>query len=279
MRFNPPTFILRVKKLNCLLFHLNTNFFMNKIALITGASSGFGKAAAEKFAANGYNIIITGRREHLLLDLQKELTKSYGIEVLPLVFDVRDREASTSNIAQLPKNWQQIDVLLNNAGLALGKDYFDEANLDDWDSMLDTNVKGLLYVSKAVLPFMIARNQGHIINLGSVAAMDVYEKGNVYCASKAAVDTISKAMRTDLLRHRIKVTAIHPGAADTEFSIVRFKGDAATAQKTYEGYQPLTAADVAEVIYYCASLPAHVCVNELVITCTAQANGFYTFKG
>jgi len=252
---------------------------MNKIALITGASSGFGKAAAEKFAANGYNIIITGRREHLLLDLQKELTKSYGIEVLPLVFDVRDREASTSNIAQLPKNWQQIDVLLNNAGLALGKDYFDEANLDDWDSMLDTNVKGLLYVSKAVLPFMIARNQGHIINLGSVAAMDVYEKGNVYCASKAAVDTISKAMRTDLLRHRIKVTAIHPGAADTEFSIVRFKGDAATAQKTYEGYQPLTAADVAEVIYYCASLPAHVCVNELVITCTAQANGFYTFKG
>jgi len=252
---------------------------MNKIALITGASSGFGKAAAEKFAANGYNIIITGRREHLLLDLQKELTESYGIEVLPLVFDVRDREASTNNIAQLPKNWQQIDVLLNNAGLALGKDYFDEANLDDWDTMLDTNVKGLLYVSKAVLPFMIARNQGHIINLGSVAAMDVYEKGNVYCASKAAVDTISKAMRTDLLRHRIKVTAIHPGAADTEFSIVRFKGDAVTAQKTYEGYQPLTATDVAEVIYYCASLPAHVCVNELVITCTAQANGFYTFKG
>jgi 3-hydroxy acid dehydrogenase/malonic semialdehyde reductase len=252
---------------------------MNKIAFITGASSGFGKASAEKFAANGYHLIITGRREGLLLDLQKDLIGKYGIEVLPLVFDVRDREACTSTIADLPKKWQSIDVLLNNAGLALGKDYFEEASLDDWDTMLDTNVKGLLYVSKAVLPFMIARNQGHIINLGSVAAIDVYEKGNVYCASKAAVDTISKAMRTDLLRHRIKVTAIHPGAADTEFSTVRFKGDALAAQKTYDGYQPLVAGDVAEVIYYCASLPAHVCVNELIITCTAQANGFYTFKG
>jgi 3-hydroxy acid dehydrogenase/malonic semialdehyde reductase len=252
---------------------------MNKIAFITGASSGFGKASAEKFAANGYHVIITGRREGLLLALQKDLVSKHGIEVLPLVFDVRDRGAATGIIANIPKKWQSIDVLLNNAGLALGKDYFEEASLDDWDTMLDTNVKGLLYVSKAVLPFMIARNQGHIINLGSVAAIDVYEKGNVYCASKAAVDTISKSMRTDLLRHRIKVTAIHPGAADTEFSTVRFKGDAVTAQKTYEGYQPLSAGDVAEVIYYCASLPAHVCVNELIITCTAQANGFYTFKG
>ncbi len=252
--------------------------FMNKIAFITGASSGFGKAAAEKFASNGYHLIITGRREQLLLAVQKELETKYSIEVLRLVFDVRDRAVATHVISNIPEPWQGIDVLINNAGLALGKDYFEEASLDDWDTMLDTNVKGLLYVSKAVLPFMTERKRGHIINLGSVAAMDVYEKGNVYCASKAAVNTISKAMRTDLLRHSIKVTAIHPGAANTEFATVRFKGDALAAQKTYDGYQPLSAADVADVIYYCTTLPGHVCVNELVLTCTAQANGFYTFK-
>lgn len=252
---------------------------MNKIVFITGASSGFGKAAAEKFAANQYDVIITGRRENLLRDLQQELEQQFGIAVLPLVFDVRDRALVASTIAGIPARWQQIDILVNNAGLALGRDYFEEASLDDWDTMLDTNVKGLLYVSRAVLPFMTARNKGHIINLGSVAAKDVYEKGNVYCASKAAVDSISKAMRTDLLRHRIKVTALHPGAADTEFSLVRFKGDEANAKKVYEGYQPLLAEDVADVIYYCASLPAHVCVNDLVLTCTAQADAFYTFKG
>jgi 3-hydroxy acid dehydrogenase/malonic semialdehyde reductase len=252
---------------------------MNKIVFITGATSGFGKAAAEKFAANQYNLIITGRRENLLLDLQKELANNFGVEVLPLVFDVRDRAAATSIITNMPEKWKQVDVLLNNAGLALGRDYFDEASLDDWDTMLDTNVKGLLYVTKAVVPFMTARNKGHIINLGSVAAKDVYEKGNVYCASKAAVDHISKAMRTDFLRHRIRVTAIHPGAAETEFSLVRFKGDEQTAQKIYDGYKPLSAEDVADVIYYCASLPAHVCVNDLVLTCTAQADAFYTFKG
>lgn len=252
---------------------------MNKLALITGATAGFGKASAQKFAANQYDLIITGRRENLLQNLKKELEQSYGIEVLALVFDVRDRAAATSILSKLPSRWQAIDVLLNNAGLALGKDYFDEASLDDWDTMLDTNVKGLLYVSKMVLPFMTARNKGHIINLGSVAATDIYEKGNVYCASKAAVGTISTSMRVDLLRHRIKVTAIHPGAADTEFSMVRFKGDEQTAKKTYEGYQPLSAEDVADVIFYCASQPEHVCINELVLTCTAQANGFYTFKG
>ncbi|MEP6749254.1 MAG: SDR family NAD(P)-dependent oxidoreductase, partial [Bacteroidota bacterium] len=208
---------------------------MNKIVFITGATSGFGKAAAEKFAANKYDVIITGRRENLLHELKEKLEINFGAEVLSLVFDVRDRLAVTSIISNIPDKWKQIDVLLNSAGLALGRDYFDEADLDDWDTMLDTNVKGLLYVSKAVLPFMTARNQGHIINLGSVAAKDVYEKGNVYCASKAAVDSISKGMRTDLLRHRIKVTAIHPGAADTEFSLVRFKGDEETAKKIYEG--------------------------------------------
>jgi 3-hydroxy acid dehydrogenase / malonic semialdehyde reductase len=252
---------------------------MNKIVFITGATSGFGKAAAEKFAANKYDVIITGRRENLLLALQKELENNFGVEVLPLVFDVRERAATTTIISNIPDRWKQIDVLLNNAGLALGRDYFEEASLDDWDTMLDTNVKGLLYVSRAVLPFMTARNKGHIINLGSVAAKDVYEKGNVYCASKAAVDSISKAMRTDLLRHRIKVTAIHPGAAATEFSLVRFKGDEDSAKKIYDGYQPLSAEDVAGVIYYCASLPPHVCVNDLVLTCTAQADAFYFFKG
>jgi NADP-dependent 3-hydroxy acid dehydrogenase YdfG len=251
---------------------------MNKIVFITGASSGFGKAAAEKFAANKYDLIITGRRENLLSDLKAALENEFGVEVLPLVFDVRDREVVTNVIGNLPDRWKQIDVLVNNAGLALGRDYFDEASLDDWDTMLDTNVKGLLYVSRAVLPFMTARNQGHIINLGSVAAKDIYEKGNVYCASKAAVDAISKSMRTDLLKHRIKVTAIHPGAAETEFSLVRFKGNEDSAKKIYEGYQPLSAADVAGVIYYCATLPPHVCINELIITCTAQADAFYFFK-
>jgi NADP-dependent 3-hydroxy acid dehydrogenase YdfG len=168
--------------------------------------------------------------------------------------------------------------LINNAGLALGRDLFDEANLDDWDTMIDTNLKGLLYVSKAVVPFMLKRKQGHIINLGSVAAKDIYERGNAYCASKAAVDTVSKAMRIDLLPHHIKVTAIHPGAAETEFSLVRFKGDAETAGRIYEGFQPLTAKDVAEVIFYCVSLPQHVCINDLVLTCTQQANGIYFNK-
>lgn len=252
---------------------------MNKIALITGASSGFGKATAEKFAANNYNVIITGRRTDRLEQLKSTLEQQFGIEVLSLVFDVRDRAAVFSGIGSIPEKWQSIDVLVNNAGLALGRDYFDEANVDDWDTMMDTNVKGLMYVSRAVLPFMIKRNQGHIINLGSVAAKDVYEKGNAYCASKHAVDAITQSMRIDLLRHKIKVTAIHPGAAETEFSMVRFKGNAEDAAKIYEGYTPLYGPDIAEVIFYCCSLPNHVCINDLVITCTAQANAFYTFKG
>ena len=252
---------------------------MNKIVFITGATAGFGKATAKKFAANKYDLVITGRRENLLLVLAKELENDFGIEVLPLVFDVRERETVGRIVNGMPGRWKQVDILINNAGLALGRDYFDEASMDDWDTMLDTNIKGLLYVSKAIVPFMTARNAGHIINLGSVAAKDIYEKGNVYCASKAAVDAISKGMRTDLLRHRIKVTAIHPGAAETECSMVRFKGDEATAQKTYDGYTPLSAEDVADVIYYSATLPAHVCINDLVVTCTAQADAFYFFKG
>ncbi len=252
---------------------------MNKIAFITGATSGFGKAAAEKFAANQYNLIINGRREDRLAALKTALEKKYNIQVLSLVFDVRDRKTVFETINAIPDEWKQIDLLLNNAGLALGRDFFDEADLDDWDTMLDTNVKGLLYVSKAVVPFMSKRKKGHIINLGSVAGKDVYEKGNAYCASKFAVDALSKSMRIDLLRHHIKVTAVHPGAADTEFSLVRFKGSKSEADKIYEGYKPLYAEDVADVIYYCTTLPEHVCINDLVLTCTAQANAFYTFKG
>lgn len=247
---------------------------MSKIAFITGATSGFGKACAEKFAANGYDVIINGRREDRLLELRTQLQQQQ-IEVLPLVFDVQDKEAVFAAVNNLPAEWRKIDVLVNNAGLALGRDYFDEADLQDWETMLDTNVKGLLYVSKAVIPLMKENNTGHIINIGSTAGKEVYEKGNVYCASKYAVNAISQAMRMDLLRHGIKVTQVNPGAAETEFSMVRFKGDADTAASVYKGFQPLSAEDVAEVVFYCTTLPPHVCINDLVMTATAQANSFY----
>lgn len=247
---------------------------MAKKVFITGASAGFGQACAEKFAANGYDLIINGRREERLLELKKILENKFNVAVLVSVFDVRNRQQVFESVNNIPADWQQIDILINNAGLALGRDYFDDADLDDWDTMIDTNVKGLLYTTKALLPFIKRSTSPHIINLGSVAR-EVYEKGNVYCATKAAVDTISQSMRVDFLRHGIKVTAIHPGAAETEFSIVRFKGDEATAKKIYDGLTPLTAEDIAEVIYYCTTLPPHVCINDLVITCTQQANAIY----
>ncbi|MES2880842.1 MAG: SDR family NAD(P)-dependent oxidoreductase [Bacteroidota bacterium] len=251
---------------------------MKKTVFITGATSGFGEACAHLFAKNNYRLILNGRRVERLEKLQKKLAEEYNATSFLLPFDVQNKEAVFSSIASLPVEWQQIDVLLNNAGLALGRSRINEGDLGDWETMIDTNVKGLLYVSKAVMPLMIKQKAGHIINLGSVAAKDVYEMGNVYCASKAAVDTISKAMRIDLLPHSIKVTAIHPGAAETEFSLVRFKGDEQTAKKIYEGFKPLSAKDVAEVIFYTASLPPHVCINDLVITCTQQADGIYFNK-
>lgn len=251
---------------------------MNKIVLITGATSGIGKACAEKFAAAKYNLIITGRRKERLESLEKELKAAFGVEVLALCFDVQDKEAVFSHINNLPEQWRQVDLLINNAGLALGRDSFEEADLNDWETMMNTNVNGLLYVTRAVLPFMIARKQGHIVNMGSVAGKDVYEKGNAYCGSKFAVDALSKAMRIDLLKHNIKVTAIHPGAVETEFSIVRFKGDQEKVDATYKGMVPLTGADIAEIIFYCASLPAHVCINDLTVTPTQQANGIYIHK-
>lgn len=249
-----------------------------KTVFITGATSGFGKAMAEKFAANKYNLVITGRRADRLQALKLELTTQHGVQVHPLEFDVRDREAVFSAIAQLPDSFKTIDILINNAGLALGRDYFEDADLNDWETMMDTNVKGAMYVTKALVPAMIARKQGHIINMGSIAGKEVYEKGNGYCASKYALDALSQSMRVDLLRHKIKVTGIHPGAAETEFSMVRFKGNSDAAEKIYEGYQPLSAADVAEVVFYTATLPAHVCINDLTLTCLAQANSFYLSK-
>ena len=251
---------------------------MKKIVLITGATSGIGKACAEKFASAKFNIIITGRRNERLIELKNQLEKEFGIEVLSLCFDVQDRQAVADACTNLPERWQKIDVLINNAGLALGRESFEDADMDDWETMLNTNVHGLLYVSKAILPFMLAQQKGHIVNMGSVAGKEVYEKGNVYCASKFAVDAITKAMRIDLLKNNIKVTGIHPGAVETEFSKVRFKGDDKTAEAAYDGLTPLTAADIADTVFYCVNLPDHVCINDLVITCTQQAGTYYFNK-
>jgi 3-hydroxy acid dehydrogenase/malonic semialdehyde reductase len=247
---------------------------MKKIVLITGATAGFGEACAWKFAQNNFDLILNGRRAERLEELKKKLEAEYNISCYLLPFDVQDQHAVFSSIDSLPDHWKNIDILINNAGLALGRDLFHEGDLSDWNTMIDTNVKGLLYVSRAVIPFMVKRKQGHVINLGSIAGKEIYEKGNVYCASKAAVDFISKSMRVDLLSHHIKVTAIHPGAAETEFSLVRFKGASDVANKVYEGFHPLSAEDVADIIYYTATLPPHVCINDLVVTCTQQANTY-----
>lgn len=251
---------------------------MNKIILITGASSGFGKATAQLFASHGWNCIITARSKEKLELLSQELTSQHNIQVLPLVFDVQNKKAVDDQLGSLPEQWKKIDVLVNNAGLALGRDSFDQADMHDWDVMIDTNLKGVLYVTRAVLPYMQANQKGHIINIGSTAGVEVYKDGNVYCATKHAVDAISKAMRMDLLSSGIKVTVVHPGAAETMFSVVRFKGNEEKAAAVYEGYQPLKAEDVADIIYYAANLPEHVCINELVVTCRAQANSFYLHK-
>ena len=250
---------------------------MPKLILITGATSGFGEATARRFAAEGLRVIITGRRKERLEALRSEIEGMHGkIEgpaiVHPLHFDVRDNAAVQVAIGSLPPEWSTIEVLVNNAGLAAGLDPIQEGHLEDWERMLDTNVKGLLHVSKAVIPGMIARKTGHIINIGSTAGKEVYPKGNVYCASKYAVDALTKGMRIDLLPYGIKVTQIAPGMAETEFSTVRFGGNEARASQVYQGLDPLRPEDIAELVYYVTTLPAHVCVNDLVVTPTAQAN-------
>lgn len=252
---------------------------MKKVVLITGATSGFGKAIAEKFAAAGHDVIITGRREERLLRLKENLEKNYGIQCLPLVFDIRNKEACFAAIESLPQHFKQIDILVNNAGGAWGRDRFNEANLDDFDTMLDTNVKGLMYITKAVIPNMVDRKSGHIINIGSIAGKEAYEFGNGYNAAKFAVDGLTKALRIDLLPFNIKVTQIAPGAAETEFSLVRFKGDEQKAAAIYNGYTPMTAEDIADIVFYTTTLPTHVCINDLVVTPTAQANSYNIYKG
>ena len=251
---------------------------IKKIILISGATSGFGKATAEIFAKNNYNLILTGRREDRLQKIAKDLSEQYNVEVLPLCFDIRDQKAVEKAILSLGESWKNIDVLLNNAGLASGFGLIQDGEIDDWEKMIDTNVKGLLYLSKAIMPLMIANKSGHIINIGSTAGKEVYLNGNVYCATKHAVDAISKSMRIDLLQHGIKVTQICPGAAETEFSEVRFHGDKERAKNVYKGYQPMTAEDIASLIYFAATLPPHLCINDLVVTSLAQANSFYFDK-
>lgn len=251
---------------------------MNKIIMITGATAGFGKATAVQFAKNGYDIIITGRRKDRLDEMEKELLSYGNIKVLSLNFDVRNREEVASVIGNLPEEWKAIEILVNNAGLAVGMDHIDKGNIDDWERMIDTNIKGLLYVTRAVSPLMVARNRGHIFNLGSIAGKENYEYGNVYCASKSAVDSLSRSMRIDLLKNNIKVTNIAPGMAETEFSIVRFKGDKEKADSVYRGIDPLTGKDIADVIYFCATLPDHVCINDLVITPTQQAGVNHNYR-
>ncbi len=249
---------------------------MKKTVFITGTTSGIGRACVEKFAANNFDIIATGRREALLDELKKDLQKKYGVDITTLCFDVQDKAAVFNAVDLLPAD-KNIDILINNAGLALGKEPFDTADIDDWDTMLATNVNGLLYMSRALMPFII-KARGQIINIGSVAGKEIYENGNVYCASKFAVDAITRSMRIDLLKHGIKVTSVSPGAVETEFSKVRFKGDEGKAAAAYHGYTPLGAGDIADAIFYCCSLPAHVCINDLNITCLAQANAVYFHK-
>lgn len=241
----------------------------NKIALITGATSGIGKASAITLAKMGYDIIATGRREDRLVELEKEI--SSGVRFLPLVFDVRDREKVGKILGNLPADWAAVDVLINNAGNAHGLDPIQTGNLDDWDAMMDINVKGLLYVSKAIIPGMTERKSGIIINIGSIAGKEVYPNGNVYCGSKHAVDAITKGMRLDLNPFGIKVIGIHPGLVETEFSLVRFKGDEKRAETVYQGYEPLVAQDIADIVEFVVNRPAHVVLADIVVLPTAQA--------
>lgn len=245
---------------------------MSKIVCVTGATSGIGRATAEIFAANGYNLIITGRRKELLEQLGEELVNKYKIDLIALNFDVRNNEAVNKAFDSLPEGWRNIDILVNNAGLAVGLEPIQEGVIDDWERMIDTNVKGLLYVSRKVLPWLVERKKGHVFNIASIAGKETYLNGNVYCATKSAVDSLSKAMRMDMVPYGIKVTNVAPGAVETEFSIVRFKGDQQRADNVYKGYEPLTGQDIANTIYYVATLPDHVCINDLLITPKAQAS-------
>lgn len=243
-----------------------------KIVMVTGATSGIGEACAKKFAQGGYNVIITGRRKEKLDALKKEL-EGMGAEVLAMQFDVREREAAKKAVEFLKDKWAKIDVLINNAGLALGLDKEYEGDFDDWDTMIDTNIKGLLNMTRFVVPAMVERNEGHIINIGSVAGDAAYANGNVYCATKAAVKTITDGLRIDVAESNVRVTNLKPGLVQTNFSNVRFHGDDARADNVYKGVKPLTGDDIADVAFYAASAPAHVQIAEVLVLATHQANG------
>ena len=245
---------------------------MNKTILITGATSGIGKACAYQFGANENRIIITGRRNERLLELKKDLEDKFNTEVLILSFDIRDNNQVKDAVASIPNEWKDIDILINNAGLAVGLSKIQDGEVDDWERMIDTNVKGLLYITRAISPNMVARKSGQIINIGSIAGKETYPFGNVYCATKHAVDSLTKAMRIDMVEFGIKVTQIAPGAVETEFSNVRFKGDDAKADSIYVGYKPLHPEDIADAAYYCSNLPAHVNINDMLIMPIAQAS-------
>ncbi len=251
------------------------NFFMKnqkEIVLITGATSGIGLACADKFAENGHPLIITGRRADRLQNVQGSLQKKYDVEVLTLNFDVRNQKAVEESLGSLSEPWKNIGILINNAGLAVGFNPVQEGIIDDWERMIDTNIKGLLYVTRAILPGMTERKKGHIVNIGSIAGKEVYPNGNVYCATKFAVDALTKAIRIDAVQYGIKVTQVAPGAVETEFSMVRFKGDKDKADAVYQGYEPLHPEDVASVVYFSTTLPPHVNLNDMVIMPTAQAS-------
>lgn len=243
-----------------------------KTIFITGATSGIGKAIAYKFAQHGYQLILNGRREDRLREIETDLQDQFSAKVITLPFDIKDKEAAKIAVQSLPHDFKKIDVLINNAGLAAGFGVIQDGNTDDWELMIDTNIKGLLFISRLIMPMMIANGSGHIFNISSIAGKEVYPKGNVYCATKFAVDAITKSMRIDMLEHGIKVTSIDPGAVETEFSLVRFQGDSDRAKKTYEGYEPLKGEDIADIVFFAATRPAHVVLNDIVVTCTAQAN-------
>ena len=247
-------------------------------ALITGATSGIGEATAHLFAAGGWNVIVTGRRAERLKSLKAELKAAYGVDVLNLAFDVRDVHQVGASLGTLPGKWRAIDVLVNNAGLAAGLEHIDEGNITDWEAMIDTNVKGLLYVTRIVSNLMIERGGGHIVNVGSIAGRQVYENGAVYCATKHAVNALSQGMRADLVRHGIRVTEIRPGMVETEFSEVRFHGDGARAAAVYEGVEALCGEDIAEAILWAVTRPPHVNIDEIALTPQQQANAYYTFR-
>lgn len=241
------------------------------IVFITGATSGIGKACALQFAKNGYDVIITGRRQERLEELAHQLNQ-YNVSVYALCFDIRDQKETENAIINLPTHFKAIDILINNAGLAVGLSPIQNGNVDNWERMIDTNIKGLLYTTKAISQIMVERKSGHIINIGSIAGKETYANGNVYCATKHAVDALNKSMRIDLLPFGIKVTAVNPGMVETEFSLVRFDGDTERANKVYEGMQPLLPEDIAETVYWTANRPAHVNINDILIMPTVQAN-------